>query len=325
MKEARRIELSPDGNWLCSLCWAGDELVDFGGGIVRYGLDGKLKRKWGVFAASFDRAVYHKKGDYAITYESLGTKGIVLKGDQIIREINRSYYHAGTYVYPVAIFEWLDGRTVIAHCPEKYCRLEIEEIESGKRVVSRESESIDFFHSRLVVSPDGRYLMSAGWVWQPWDVAALFDLKAVAQRPELLDSNQLGIAGIEAEETVSATFLNSNKVLFSGLNTDNPKVKYLLGIYDLISNKTEFEVEIEEAAGVLMPLGDHVVTFYGHPRLREIQSGKIVKEWPDIASGTQWSSILNGVPKPMPLLALDPLRKRFAVGTKERITVIELE
>lgn len=325
MRETRRIDLSPKNGNLFSLCWVGDNLVDYGGGLTRYSLDGKNQNLRMGFGKDFDRAIFLEKRGYAVSYESRGTKGFVLSGDRIVREINRSYYHADDYEYPVAIFEWFDGRTVIAHCPEDYNRLEIEEIESGEKVVTRQTESPDFFHSRLSVSPDGRYLLSAGWVWQPWDVAVYFDLKAVAENPELLDQNELGISGEKSEETASASFLDSNRILFSGPNTDDAKERYFLGVHDLNDRKTVLEIETETAAGIMMPLGDHVVTFYEHPRLLELATGKVIQEWPDISSGTQWSSILRGQSKVAPLLALDPMRNRFAVGSPAKISVVELK
>jgi hypothetical protein len=36
--------------------------------------------------------------------------------------------------------------------------------------------AVDFFHSRLAVSPDGRFLLSAGWVWHPLSLAEIYEL-----------------------------------------------------------------------------------------------------------------------------------------------------
>ena len=61
------------------------------------------KLQWGGFGFSFDGAIYFRNGGYAISDQRLGTKAIILKDDQILREINRSYYHADVYEYPIAI------------------------------------------------------------------------------------------------------------------------------------------------------------------------------------------------------------------------------
>ncbi len=97
MKEIKRVDFSPLNGRLASLCWEGDQLVDFGGGIIRYSLNGEGKQRWSGYGYSFDGAVYSKYGSYAITYQRLGTKALILKDDQIVREINRSYYCADVY------------------------------------------------------------------------------------------------------------------------------------------------------------------------------------------------------------------------------------
>src|SRR6185503_17379291 len=101
-----------------------------------------------------------------------------------------------------------DGRPVIAHCPQEYNKIEIEEIESGKTLTMREGKAADFFHSRLQVSPDGDHLLSAGWVWQPMDYVQLFPLKEVLKSPKLLDE----CAGIELPEEM----WEANVAAFSG-------------------------------------------------------------------------------------------------------------
>ena len=92
---------------------------------------------------------------------------------------------------------------MIAHCPDEYNRIEIEEVESGRRLTARDSDSADFFHSRLQISSDGRYLLSAGWVWHPWSSLKLFDLTQAIRDPQTLDGPGLiegfEIANVEVE------------------------------------------------------------------------------------------------------------------------------
>ena len=323
MKEIKRIEFRPLNGRLASLCWEEDHLVDFGGGIIRYGLDGETKRRWSGFGYSFDGAIHWENGGYAITYQRLGTKALILKDDQILREINRSYYCAEVYEYPIAIFQGENQRVMIVHCPEKYNRLEIEDIESGKRAFVRDTQSADFFHSQLQVSPNGRYLLSAGWVWHPWDMAVFYDLLAVKDTPSLLDKCDRSILGIEADAFSSAVFLNSNRVLYAGQKEEDEAVNFL-GVYDLAASQTVSEVRLDQPGGVLMPLGDHVVSFFDHPRLIEISTGKIVHCWDDIFCGNRHGSIFHHL-KSLPKLALDPENARFAVGNDEHITVVALE
>ena len=43
----------------------------------------------------------------------------------------------------------------------------------------------------------------------------------------------------------------------------------------------------------MMPVGTNfVVGFFGHPKLIEIATGKVLRSWPDLMSGDQKSSII---------------------------------
>jgi hypothetical protein len=92
-----------------SLCWEGDELVDYAGGGARFRLDGSVANATINWAYRFDGAVRSRDGSYRVIYEKLGTKGLVLRGNRCIREINRSFCHAHVYEYPVAIVDLPDS------------------------------------------------------------------------------------------------------------------------------------------------------------------------------------------------------------------------
>jgi hypothetical protein len=197
-----------------ALCWHGDELIDWAG-IIRYQLDGTSSGPEFIYAYPFDHAVSSASGEYAVLYQRLGTKGVILKGGEVVREINRSFYHAHVYEYPVALFTLPDGREVIAHCPDRYNVIEIEEVESGKRLTARSGDSDDFFHSRLQVSPDSRYLLSAGWVWHPWDTIQLFDIVQALEAPESLDRNLSGdLMKVDIGEIHTAAFNGPDLIVF---------------------------------------------------------------------------------------------------------------
>ena len=55
-------------------------------------------------------------------------------------------------------------------------RLDIACLENGQCLTEREIDAksnlnyLDFFHSRLHMSPDRKHFISSGWVWSPWDV-----------------------------------------------------------------------------------------------------------------------------------------------------------
>src|SRR3954468_8980867 len=87
-----------------SLCWDGETLVDWVDGGTRYSLSGKQTKARVYFAYRFDRAVLSPNREFAVLYEVLGTKGLIVHGNDEPREINRSYYHATAYEYPIALF-----------------------------------------------------------------------------------------------------------------------------------------------------------------------------------------------------------------------------
>ena len=76
----------------------------------------------------------------------------------------------------------------MARCPEDHNRLEIDDAGTGQRLTAAGTrEPQGFFHSRLAVSPSGRYLLSAGWMWHPWGCLVIFDLHAALEQPQALD------------------------------------------------------------------------------------------------------------------------------------------
>ena len=307
-----------------TLCWHGDELVDWAAGGIRYELDGTSSEQKVNYAYRFDHAVSSVSGKYVVLYEQLGTKGLILKGGKIVREINRSFYCANAYEYPVALFTLPDGREVIAHCPDHYNVIEIEEVESGKRVTARSRDSADFFHSRFQVSPDSRYLLSAGWIWHPWDTLQLFDIAQALKEPESLDrpwSGDLGELGdADMGEIHTAAFNGPDLIVFAGeTNDEAPR----LGVYSIEANTILSFCALDSPAGTLMPLGDVAVSFYESPKLLEVATGKVLHRWPDLLSGRQNSSIIRDTDR-IPPIALDPLKRRFAVADSENITVIQL-
>lgn len=304
-----------------ALCWHGDELIDWAG-IIRYQLDGTSSDPRINYPYRFDHAVSSASGEYVVLYELLGTKGLVLKGDRPVREINRSFYHAHVYEYPVVLFALPDGREVIAHCPDHYNVIEIEEVKSGKRLTTRSGEAADFFHSRLQVSPDGRYLLSAGWFWHPWDTIQLYDIAKVLQLPESLDRCWSGdVSNANLGKINSAAFNGPDLIVFAGETEDEQALR--LGIYSIQANAVLTSCALDAPAGTLMPLGDVAISFFENPKLLDLATGKVLHRWSELSTGRQNSSIIwhiDGVAT----IALDPSKRRFAVADSENITVVQL-
>jgi hypothetical protein len=183
-----------------SLVWAGDALVDIVGGGASTGLDGAKTPRTVNWAYTFDRALVSPGGRFQVLYAALNTKGLVVAtGSRHVREIDRSYYHAHVYEYPVAVGALPDGREVLVHCPDGYNRLAIEMLAGGERLCAATEKASDVFHSRLQLSPGGRYLLSAGWIWHPLGVAAVYDIQLA-----LLDGRHLDGDGVLPWKAVDA-------------------------------------------------------------------------------------------------------------------------
>src|ERR1051325_2516048 len=322
MKEIDRIVIPlKNGTQVRSLCWQDDELVDWVAGVVRYRLDGTIDEARINWAYKFDRAIASPDGQYVVIYENLGTTGLLLKDGRLLREINRSYYCANAYEYPVALSRLSDGRAIIAHCPEEYCKIELEEVETGRRLTSRENKPADFFHSRLQFSPDGRFLLSAGWVWHPFDMVEVFDVERALAEPESLDQVwQLNREGVNGE-VHAAAFNGADTFAFAGDAEDEKSP--VVGVYNLAEGRVVSLSPVPAQVGTLMPPGDFAVGFFEHPKLIELSHGRVVNRGEEIASGSQNSSIIWHQ-TPIPPIALDPASKRFAVAGPEAIIVILL-
>jgi hypothetical protein len=150
-----------------SLLFDGDHLVDWASGGIRYGFDGTVERAHINFAYEFDAATVLSNSPWTILYKRLGTKALLLNGQRIVRELNRSFYHAHVYTYPICLLRTGNDRVLVVHCPDEYNRIEFEDVITGERLTaSTKREPADFFHSRLQPSPDSKWLLSAGWVWR---------------------------------------------------------------------------------------------------------------------------------------------------------------
>jgi hypothetical protein len=267
-----------------------------------------------------------------VIYEKLGTKGLVLSRGEVLREINRSFYHADRYEYPIAIFQTRSGRVLMAHCPEEYCRLELEDIRTGERLtVSRNRKPDDFFHSRLRVSADGRWLLSAGWVWHPWSAVTVFDLEAALQEPAMLDRSAQ-TPNIEGE-VAAAEFLPDNRILvatsdeetLSGEDTEEGAIgPNSLAVFNPATREVTSCAHTDEPVGTLMPVDEaSAMGFYGHPKLFSLKTGNVLKRWDGINSGNQTSSIIwSGIS--VPPIACDIANKRFAVADEAFVSVVHI-
>lgn len=312
-------------NQLRSLCWVNNSLIDYAGGLATFHLDGtKTDRKISV-GGLFDNAVSTSEGEYAVIYQTLGTKALILKQGNLLREINRSYYCAEAFEYPVTFLN-VDEKVCIAHCPDEYNVIEIEEVETGIRLTEKERPQHDFFQSRLQISPNRKILLSAGWIWHPIDAIELYNLSESISEPHLLSPfGGENLENIDLWEINNAVFINDKQLLLSGTgDSENEDVSEEMSIvvYDLEKQIVASQVKINEPTGLLMALNENfAVGFYEHPKLFDLTSGEIIHRWSDISTDKRNSSIVWGIDN-LSKIALDKENKRFAVGTKNSIEVV---
>lgn len=300
-------------------------------------LDGTERRASVYYPYRFDAAKVSPDGRFAVIYERLGTKGVLVDNGKIVREINRSYYFAGEYEYPVALFNDPTGRLVLAHCPDEYCRIELDDVVTGCRLtVSHNRKPQDFFHSRLTASPNGCRILSAGWMWHPWNAVVSFDFERAIADPTHLDRGD-PMEPRSGYEEGSACWLDEDMIAVSGTgdeeNLDDERKEdgsnlcpRGVAVYDVRKNACLRAFQLDEPPGTLVAVDrNHILSLYRHPKLINLEAGVVVHVWDELNSGLQCSSILQGlddeaIPPPM---AFDPIAKRFAIATKDTIEIIQ--
>jgi hypothetical protein len=322
-----------------SLCWRGDELVDWVGGGRAFTVAGAERRANVSYGYRFDAATASPDGRFVVIYERLGTKGLLLRDGRIVRELDRSYYFADAYEFPVALFNAPDGRLVLAHCPGDYCRLELEEAETGRPLtVSTERKPADFFHSQLRASPGGKRLLSAGWLWHPLSLVACYDVAQALTDPQHLDDRH-GLAasfnpGLVDES--AACWLDDDHLAVAAsaapeqdsIEEDRePRLHPCgLAVYDAASRTCLSAFTMDQPPGTILPLGKgHVLSLYRNPKLIKLSTGKVVHVWTELSSGRQDGSIVWGLGEDAipPAMAFDGSGGRFAIANGDAVTVLE--
>ena len=316
-----------------SLRWAAGLLVDDIRGARTVALDGTTTDPRVNWAFGFDRAVGSPTGEFVALYTERGTKAVIARGQRVLRELNRSFYCADAYEYPICLFRLPDGRDVVAHCPDAYDKLHIEDVETGERLTERDDDhASDVFHSRLRASPDGRHLLSAGWVWHPYGVLDVFDVEAGLARPASLDEQHpFSRNGINAE-VESACWLDEDLIVVATtpeepLDDDSPDElgPSEVGVWSIGEARWQSRTALGSTRlGSLTAFGRRVLGLFGHPKLLDPFSGELIAEWPDIDSGRQDSSIVHHLEPPPPAFAADTAANRFAIAQGEDVVVVEL-
>jgi hypothetical protein len=309
-----------------SLAWDGDDLFDAVAGGRRWTPDGTEHSGHVVWGELFDRAISY--GLYDVLYGERGTKALVLKDGRLVRELNRSFYQTENYDYPVALGTLPDGRDVVVHCPDEYNILQVEELESGTCLTKGERDPADFFHSQLRVSPDGRRLLSAGWVWSPFGVARVFDLERAVVEPAVLDGDGvLPMSPGEDAEVISGCWLDADRVaVATGDDLDEPDEAALLGsqhfgVWSFAESAWLHRHRSDRPLGTVLGQGNRLISLSGSPRVLSVRTGEVLAEWPDIEV-TDRQTCFGVEHEPTPVAALHPAGDRLAIAVDGGIQVL---
>ncbi|MBD2767653.1 hypothetical protein IC235_07085 [Hymenobacter sp. BT664] len=301
-----------------TIAWVGNEIIDWVS-LRKYGPAAaeppQISRK---LALAFDRAITSADGQYAFLYQVLGTKGVLLRNGEPIREINRDEYLATGYEYPAA-FATVDGVTYLVHCPLEYCRIDFENVETGELVTNIPSrQPMDRFHSRFEVSPEGGYLLSKGWLWHPWDMVELFDIRACLANPLLLDESELSAP--TNSELCSAGFISETQVLLGAsteevMDDEEPSVvpPGHLAVWNFIANEFSQPLKVLAPFGNLFPIDAHRAwDLYQYPKIINLDTGEVMDQLETLNTGRQCSSIIRSI-APVPAIIFNRQTGQVAV------------
>jgi hypothetical protein len=307
---------------LTTISWLTDSVVDWANSMKRFYLDGKTSEGNRVFGFTFDSAVTSPDGIYAVIFQKLGTKGLLLKNGNLLREINRSYYQADSYDYPVAFITAKNGRTYLIHCPKEYCRIDFEDVETGEIITDiPERKPQDFFHSRFEVSSDNLFFLDKGWGWHPVDIVMLFDIETCLKDPLLLD--KFFHPEIDADDVCAASFINDSEILI-GAHCDPENQEP--GIMAIWNHKTD---SVSETVKAEFKLGTHLTVIddhrawdlYEYPKIINYKTGQTLDKIEDINTGKQMSSITGEYDK-VPMISFDHSAKKVAIGYPDKLEIL---
>jgi len=307
--------------------WEGDALLDWRSGGDRLFVTGECTKGSVYMPHGFDRAIVSPSKQYSLVFRSNQTKGLLLKDWKVMREINRSYYNADMYEFPAVFAQLSTGEEVLIHCPTAYNRLSVESVQNGTPVIQGERlpRGHDFFHSWMSVGPKAKYLLSVGWVWQPWSTAMLYDFEAALMDATVLDGP--GISIPVDDEIYAGVFVSEDELVLNcyqepdndGKNDEHYFVHWKIGDKQVLKRFSH-----SDCGGELHFVPDHfVLSTAACPRLFDYHSGELVYEWSNLTTNAPASCYCRD--QSQVKVPYDPVHKRFAVIQGKDVHVITLD
>jgi hypothetical protein len=313
-------------NYIKTIDWLNNKVIDWANAGKQYSASGENEQLFhdSYSALDFNGAISSVDGKYAFVYQKLGTKGLLLKEGDLLREINRSYYYANVYEYPAA-FITVNDITYLMHCPREYSRLDIENAETGEVVTNTPGrEPGGFFHSRLEISPGGTYLLSKGWHWHPREVIYAYNIKSCIENPLLLDGCDT-TPDIDVEIS-TASFINDDEVIIgSGEESiDEENVIFPprhIATWDIKENSVSSPVNVNGDFGNLFAINEDLAwDTFNYPKIINIKTGEIIDKDESVNSGKQTSSIVSK--NALAQIVFNRETKQLAIVGKESIHIL---
>lgn len=171
---------------------------------------------------------------YICVSERFGLHAAVVdRRDGSVRHFERKDYHCDVSSYSIGFLE-NEGETLLIHQRE-WNRLDITNLQTGELITEREityeremserANYLDYFHSLLHVSPDGRHFLSNGWMWHPVGNILCFDVEEFLKRFELANIELDYATGYNWD--IPCTFIGNDSFVVSTDKVPDARIKYI--------------------------------------------------------------------------------------------------
>ena len=190
-------------------------------------------------------------GSFIAVVNTLGTAGVVLDSNtgEVTMHLQREDYHCDVTPFPITFFLY-HGKALLMHATD-WNRLEISDPLHGDLLTLRalstfqsgenrpDEHYVDYFHGRLLVSPDYQWVIDDGWVWLP--AGEIIYLNIVRWLMEdLWEGENAAKKNVLARKEDSwggpICWIDAHTVAIWGYGSGEQLLIPAVGIYDIISN-----------------------------------------------------------------------------------------
>ena len=250
------VQPAPSGNWAVLAKTGAMAIIDeFGVELSSraLNLDGLDLSKFVMLRLSRDRR-------FAAVAEQFGTRGSVtdLTSGKVLMQLTRSDYQVAHCSFPLAFFDH-EGRTLLVHATD-WNRLDLSDPLTGACLSDRPSpqyergrptpeQYLDYFHSRLTVSPDQKRIFDNGWIWHPYGIPRTWSLDAWANGNPWESEDDGSVRQLQTGGRIwdaPMAWIDDNRVVVWGLGEDYEEDNPLrpgVRIFDVISGEEQFTIE----------------------------------------------------------------------------------